>query len=253
MSTDSEAAYIAALTQLHIGLERKGPGDADFSRNILDTLPVPSNPRIADLGCGSGVGAVLLAQYYQSRVQAVDASSAFIDELKNQIKQLGLESLIDPIHGDMAELNWPAESIDLLWSEGAAYNLGFETALKTWRPLLAPNGIAVVSELSWFVDDVVSSVPKDAIAFWQAAYPTMGTETENRARARRAGYQVLSTQRLPSQAWWDHYYTPLRQRMQQVEATPVMQSVVRETEEEMTLFEQFSDDYGYTFYVLQAV
>lgn len=153
----------------------------------------------------------------------------------------------------MAKLDWPVGSVDLLWSEGAAYNLGFEQALKIWRSLLANGGIAVISEMSWFTDHP----PEPAIAYWQNAYPMMGTEAENIARANRAGFSVLFTHRLPSQAWWDNYYEPLRERMQQIEIPPVTQSVmhtvIHDTEEEMKIFEDFSDFYGYTFYVLQWV
>ena len=147
----------------------------------------------------------------------------------------------------MAKLDWAEGAVDLLWAEGAAYNLGFEPALKLWRPLLTGNAIAVISEMSWFTDNA----PEPAIAYWQDAYPTMGTEAENIARASRAGFSVLSTQRLPSQAWWANYYDPLRERMQTIEITPSTQAVIREIEEEMQLFEQFSNFYGYTFYSLQ--
>ncbi len=249
MSLNTETDYIAALIELHQGLDHKGPGDANFSRNILSTLSsLPPKPRIADLGCGSGASALLLAQYFQSPVKAVDVSSTFINELKARAQHLGLAHLIHPIQGDIATLDWPVGSLDLLWSEGAAYNLGFEQALKRWRSLLAKKGIAVISEMSWFTDDA----PDAAIAYWQNAYPLMGTEAENIARATQTHYRVLSTHRLPSQAWWDNYYTPLRERMQQIEITPTIQVVLRETEEEIGLFEQFSDAYGYTFYVLQA-
>jgi ubiquinone/menaquinone biosynthesis C-methylase UbiE len=244
-----QTEYIAALINLHRGQVHKGPGDPDFSRNILrDLSTLPLKPRIADLGCGSGASALLLAQHYQSTVMAVDASAVFIDELKAHAKQAGLEHLIIPIQGDMGKLDWSAGSVDLLWSEGSAYNLGFEQALKVWRPLLANGGIAVISELSWFTDDV----PEPATAYWQNAYPIMGTEAENIERVNRSGFSVLSTHRLPSQAWWVNYYEPLRKRMQQIEITPSTQLVIRETEEEMRLFEQFSDYYGYTFYVLQT-
>ncbi|MGF1538349.1 MAG: class I SAM-dependent methyltransferase [Elainellaceae cyanobacterium] len=246
---DTQAEFIAALTDLHRGLARKGPGDADLSREILSSLPsLPTKPRSADLGCGSGAGALLLAQHYQSIVRAIDTSPVFIEELKSRARQAGLEQLIIPIQADMAQLDWPAGSIDLLWSEGAAYNLGFEQALKVWRSLLSSSGVAVISELSWFIDNV----PAPARAYWQNAYPLMGSEAENMHRAHRSGYSVLSTHRLPSQAWWVNYYEPLRERMQQIDITPIIQSVIRETEEEMRLFEEFSDVYGYTFYVLQA-
>jgi serine/threonine-protein kinase HipA len=249
MSTDTQIEYAAALINLHCGQDRKGPGDSDFSRYILSHLStLPLKPRIADLGCGSGAGALLLAQHYQSTVRAVDSSSVFIDELTARAKQLGLEHLIMPIQGDMAQLDWSAGSVDLLWSEGAVYHLGFEQGLKLWRPLLANSGIAVISEISWFIDHAL----EPAIAYWQNAYPMMGTEAENIDRANRSGFSVLSTHRLPSQAWWANYYEPLRERMQQSEITSMTQSVIHETEEEMRLFEKFSDAYGYTFYVLQA-
>jgi hypothetical protein len=35
-------------------------------------------------------------------------------------------------------------------------------------------------------------------------------------------------------------------------AHPALQGVIQETTEEMALFEQFSDQYGYVFYVLAA-
>lgn len=250
MNQDSETEYVTSLINLHCGLVHKGPGDPDFTLNILRTLStLPPKPRIADLGCGSGASALLLAQHYQTTVMAVDSSSVFIKELDVRAKQVGLDHLIIPLCGDMAKLNWSMGSLDLLWSEGAAYNLGFEQALKIWRPLLTNRGIAVISEMSWFTDHG----PEPATAYWQNAYPMMGTEAENIARAHRSSFHTVSTHRLPSQAWWINYYEPLRERIKQIGNTAFNQSVIDETEEEIKLFERFSDSYGYTFYVLEAV
>jgi len=80
----------------------------------------------------------------------------------------------------------------------------------------------------------------------------MGSEAQNIGRARRAGYRVLETRRLPSEAWWKNYYGPLRERMKEIEPTPANEAVLRETEEEMAQLERWSEVYGYTFYVLQA-
>lgn len=244
----ADLANLADLIELHRGLPRQGPGDADFSRRLLQTLPkLPQRPRIADLGCGSGAGALLLAGFYGAEVLAVDTAAVFLEELAGHARQRGLESLIRPLQADMGALAWPPGSLDLIWSEGAAYVLGFETALARWRPLLADAGVAVVSEMNWFTD----APPAEPREFWSVAYPTMAGEAENRRRAQRAGFAVLATERLPDEAWWKNYYGPLREKIGQLPAAFRGRAAVAEAEREMRLFEQFSGHYGYTFYVLQ--
>jgi len=243
---------IRALIELFSGLERQGPGDASFSERMLSILPaLPENPRIADLGSGSGAGTLILAKWFNTKITAVDFSRPFLDELENRARTHGLEPLVRTVEADMGKLQWPEASIDLLWSEGAAYNLTFEGALKTWRPLMAPEGIAVISEISWFTGEI----PEPALKFWQEAYPEIDHENENSKRARGAGFEVFGIHRLPSEAWWKNYYEPLIERMNALRSTadPVMQEVLDETEVEIELFRNYSDSYGYSFYLMKAV
>ncbi|MFC1750919.1 hypothetical protein ACFL2V_19175 [Pseudomonadota bacterium] len=132
-----------------------------------------------------------------------------------------------------------------------AYNLTFEGALKAWRPLMAENGIAVISELSYFS----SEVPQPVRDYWQKAYPAIGTESDNSNRAYSSGFEVLGIHRLPSTAWWDNYYGPLRDNINSFKHSEdnVMQSVIKEIEEEMNLFEEYEKYYGYSYYILKAV
>lgn len=244
-----EDDYIAALIKLHEGVEFKGPGEKAVTQAIMEHLPgLPPRARVADLGCGSGVATLLLARHFGGVVKAVDLCEPFIDELRRNAVAAGLAKHIEATSADMGTLDWPPESLDLIWSEGAAYNLGFARALELWRPLLAPGGLAVISELSWFSD----ARPAPALEYWQAAYPGMGSEAENRVHAERAGFDVLEIRRLPAECWWRNYYDPLTARMKEVERTPAMAAVIEETGAEMELFRRFSDDYGYSFYVLRA-
>jgi SAM-dependent methyltransferase len=232
---EEEERYIQALILLHRGLERLGPGDNDYSNYIISQLPeLPTNPRIVDIGCGTGAGALILADKFKSKVRAVDFSKELLDELENRAKQRGLEHLVETIECDMGNLDWEPGSVDLLWSEGAAYNITFEGALKAWRPLMAANGIAVISEISYFS----SEVPESVRVYWQNAYPAIGTESENSNHANSSGFGVLGIYRLPSKAWWDNYYEPLRKNIESLKNTndSIMQSVISETEEEMKLF-----------------
>ena len=118
-----------------------------------------------------------------------------------------------------------------------------------WRPLMARGGLAVISELSWFTEHR----PAPAVKFWQAFYPAMGDEEQNIDRAARTGFRAVLTERLPADAWWRNYYGPLRERIRQMDATPANRRVLRETTQEIGLFERYSRHYGYTYYVLAAV
>jgi len=242
-----------ALVELHRGLDRQGPGDTAFARSLLADLPPlpatpPAMPRIADLGCGSGAATLMLAAHFQGTVMAVDLAEVFLDALRVRAAAAGLGVRVTTLQADMSALDWPAGSLDLIWSEGAAYAVGFERALTAWRPWLAEGGLAVVSEMTWFAEQPDPA----AVDYWQNAYPDMADEAENRLRAERAGYRVLQTRRLPSQAWWDNYYGPLQRRMAelQTQADPAMQAAIAETAAEIALFERFSNQYGYVFYVL---
>ena len=141
--------------------------------------------------------------------------------------------------------------MDLIWSEGAAYNISFKFALESWRSLLAGNGIAVISEMNYFSDDV-SRILKQYI---ENAYPEIKTESENVELIKAAGYEVLGVHRLPSEAWWKNYYNPLREKIAGIKhsADDLMQAVISDTEEEMEFFEEYQEEYGYTFYIMRAI
>ena len=249
---EEQEKYIRALVELHRGLERQGPGDTDYSNYIISQIPeLPTNPRIADIGCGAGAGTLFLADKFKSKVRAVDFSREFLDELEDRAKQSGLAHLVETIECDMGNLNWEPGSIDLLWSEGAAYNITFEGALKAWRPLMASNGIAVISEMNYFTSDV----PEPVKIFMRSVYPAIKTEPENSDIINSSGFEDLGIHRLPSKAWWDNYYEPLRNNIEFLKNSndSTMQSVISEAEEEMKFFEEYEKFYGYSFYIMKAV
>jgi SAM-dependent methyltransferase len=249
---EGQEKYIEALITLHSGLERQGPGDPDFSEFIIGQLPeLPPHPRIADIGCGAGAGALMLAGRYRSSVKAVDFSKEFLDQMMQRARLAGLEEFIEPVECDMGKLDWEPGTIDLLWSEGAAYNIGFDVALKAWRPLMAANGVAVISEMNYFSGDV----PEVVVQYMKNAYPGIKTESENSDLINSSGYRLLALHRLPASAWWDNYYDPLRENITALKDSgdDVMQAVIEETEEEMNFFEEHHQDYGYTCYLMRAV
>ncbi len=246
-----ENAYIEGLIRLHQGLTRQGPGDTGFSKDLLKRLPpLPETPRIADMGCGAGVASLMLAEQFGCPVKALDFSETFLEQLRISAAAQDLGHLIEPVLGNMENPGWPMASIDLLWSEGAAYAIGFANALKSWRPLLAPGGVAVISEMCYFDD----AVPETLAEAMQEIYPDIKTESANQSLIQQAGFSLLETSRLPEQAWWDNYYGPLRGNIGKLRDTAdlVLQQVISDTESEMDFFRQHGKQCGYSFYVMQV-
>jgi serine/threonine-protein kinase HipA len=151
----------------------------------------------------------------------------------------------------MEALDYPSESIDLIWSEGALYVMELSTALRAWFPLLRPGGFFVFSIATWLTENP----PPRAAAYFQKCYPQMSTVSGNLRKARVERYEVLGTYTLPAQAWWDECYKPLQERIEllrpQAAAWPELAAVIAETEEEISVFSQHSESYGYVFYMLR--
>ena len=231
------AAPQQAMAALYGGPSRQGPGDDAFALAVLRRLPpLRPEPTILDLGCGTGAGSLLLAAYYGRPIVCVDRSPAFLATPRERARARGLEEGIVAREADMGDLDVPHGSVDLIWSEGAAYTLTFRGALRAWRPLLRAGGLAVVSELSWFGDE------RPAAA------------AENTRAALHLGFDVLFTERLPSDAWWTNYYDPLLARADRLEreASPALMEVIEEARAEVAVFRGASDAFGYTFHALAA-
>jgi SAM-dependent methyltransferase len=49
----------------------------------------------------------------------------------------------------METLPFTEGEFDVIWSEGAVYNMGFEAGVSAWRRFLKPGGKLIVSEITW--------------------------------------------------------------------------------------------------------
>ena len=101
----------------------------------------------------------------------------------------------------MGNLQFEPQTFEVIWSEGAVYNIGFKAGLEMWQPLLKKTGYAAVTEVAWLRSDA----PDNLKAFWNAEYPQMQDIESNLEDLRAAGYQPLEHFTLPESAWWDYY------------------------------------------------
>jgi cyclopropane fatty-acyl-phospholipid synthase-like methyltransferase len=237
------------LDLLFGGMEKLGPGGNAHTLRVLRLLPKQPFHVIVDAGCGAGRQTMVLAKELGTRVHAVDAYEPFLHDLTRRAKEARIAHLVRTHCMDMRDIPGAFPHIDLLWSEGAAYNIGFTNALTTWASAINPGGFAVVSELSWLREQIPEVVRK----FFLSGYPDMQSIPQNRAVAEDAGYRVLTTYTLPQEAWVEDYYALLEPRAEALVGHPdsSIRDFAAETVKEIEIFKYSEGSYGYVFYVLQ--
>lgn len=241
----------AALFTFYESMPRQGPGSAAVTTRLYERIRplLPAAPVAADMGCGSGAAGLVLAEQ-GARVTGVDVHQPFLDTFETQARSLGLGDRVETLCASMTETGLPAGSLDLVWSEGAAYIVGFDAALAEFRRLLRPGGVVVLSECTWLRDDP----PDDLRAFFGEAYPDMRTDAANHAAAEAAGWEVLHTEVLAPSVWEEEFYAPMERLIASIgeEGDPDLKAIAADSAAEIDLFRRYHDDYGYVFYLLRA-
>lgn len=102
--------------------------------------------KILDVGCGTGGETITLAKNTGAQITAVDMLPQFLEKLKDKIKEDNLINRITAKEMLMDSLVFDESSFDVIWSEGAIYNIGFEKGLSLWRKYLKDNGYIAVSQ-----------------------------------------------------------------------------------------------------------
>ena len=235
-------------------LPRQGPGNrACAARALVFCRDLPPAPAVLDLGCGVGGQTLQLAELTSGSIVALDSHAASIERLRATVAVRGFAERIQPTVGDMANPGLPPASFDLVWSEGALYNIGIEKALRVCRVLLRPGGYLAFTDAVWCRDNP----PPEVKAGFDADYPAMGRVPDVLAAIENSGFSLIGHFNLPDEAWWDDFYTPMEIRIEELrgkyraddEALAVLDQLAQEPE----MHRRHSGYYAYEFFVARLM
>lgn len=231
-------------------VERQGPGSPEVSIKALSFIDnLTTESRIADLGCGTGGQTMVVAQHAPGLITAIDLFPTFIDLLNANAAKLNMQERVKGVVGSMDDLPFQDEELDLIWSEGAIYNIGFERGLNEWRRFLKTGGYVAVTEASWFTHER----PAEINEFWMDAYPEIDTIPTKVAQMQKAGYIPVATFTLPENCWTDHYHAPQvaaqEAFLKKHAGNATAEQLVAFQRHEALLYATYKAYYGYVFYI----
>ena len=251
---NKELSTLDILIETHKGLERQGPGSSEMTVKALGFLDSTSRiSRVADLGCGCGGQTMVLAQNIPGEIIGVDQLPDLVNVLNDNVRKHNLEERVKGIVGSMESLSFSKEEFDLIWSEGAIDNIGFENGLAHWYAFIKKNGYVAVTCPSWLTNECPAEVQK----FWTDAGSGLDTVADNIRVMQKCGYGFVASFTLHEKCWTDNYFSP-RQSAEQalLERHPGNNTVVEyvaSSKYEVELYAKYKQYYGYIFYIGKKV
>ncbi len=253
MSNENKTIYdfdFGVIYEYFASMERQGPGSPGVTLKALGFIDnLTAESEIADLGCGTGGQTMVLGQHAPGHITGLELSADFVDIFNRNAARLGLQEKVKGITGSMDDLPFGKESLDLIWSEGAIYNIGFKRGLSEWREYLKPGGYVAVTEATWFTDER----PAEIHDFWMLHYPAIDTLPANVAKMQQAGYLPVATFILPENCWTDHYFVPAvaaqRKMLAKYPGNKGVEEFIASQRHEARLYDKYKAYYGYVFYI----
>lgn len=253
MSNDSTSIHefdFALICEYFSYLDRQGPGSEAVTIKALSFIDnLTPQSVIVDLGCGTGGQTLTLGMNTLGQITGLDLYPEFIEIFNRNSSRLNLLPRVKGVVGSMDNLPFEKESIDLIWSEGAIYNIGFERGLREWSQYLRQSGYVAVTEVSWLTNDR----PKEIEDFWMEQYPEIDTIAKKVSQLADTGFLPIASFVLPESCWIDNFYAP------QVEAQEKFlkkyagnkgaEDYIAFERYERGLYYKYKEYYGYVFYI----
>ncbi|MFX0029562.1 MAG: class I SAM-dependent methyltransferase [Candidatus Hermodarchaeota archaeon] len=162
-----------------------------YTRMAFESIPKLNHPRILDIGCGTGLPTLELAELSNGEITGIDVDQEALDKLAIKIKNLGLSDRVKIYNRSIYDTKFKSESFDILWEEGVVHLLDLKKTLTECSRIIKLNGFMVTGEATNWASRKFKHFP-------------------------RFGFKLIKEIPWEPECWWTQYYAPLEIKINQL-------------------------------------
>ena len=193
----------------------------------ISSIPAIESPCILDIGCGSGVPAVALAEYYTGTITAVDIDTKSINRLKEKVAELNLSGRITAVNCSVFDMEFKENTFDIILAEGLLNVVGFKKGFSILIKLLNRNRYFIIHD-----------------EFRNHTEKTEFIESNN--------CKILNSFSLDKHVWWNDYFKCLEKEISSISDNELLK-LFKPDLQEIKSFKKDSSPYNSMYYVVELV
>lgn len=164
--------------------DRCRQGLLKYLAGVFDQVPEGKDREILDLGCGTGVPTIWVAEHSRGNITALDPDRDALDWLALKCRDAGLSERIMTVCSSFSDHDFKRKQFDIIIAEGFLNVIGFRDGFSQVIRLLKPGGYMIIHD-----DSTKQETKKDLF--------------------ESSDCILLWSQILDEEAWWNDYYRRL--------------------------------------------
>lgn len=209
-----------------------------YTKITFELLPYIDRPKILDVGCGTGVPTIELANLSKGEIIGLDIDKGKLDKFKEKIRKLGLEHRVKAVNRSFFHNNFSDESIDIIWAEGVFHIIGYEKCFRESYRLLKKNGFLII----------VDTLDRIEVKF---------SGTKSRLNfLTNSGFILYNQVNWIKNAWWTEFYQPLEtilKKLRDAKINPILYKHLTKHENDISAVKKNPKKFDCAHYILQKV
>ena len=202
-----------------------------YTRKAFESIPRIDNPRILDIGCGTGMPSLELVKLSNGKITGIDIDQDSLNIFNHKIKQERLSDRIEIYNRSIYDTKFEDETFDIIWEEGVIHLLDFKKAITECNRILKLNGYLISGEANNWADRKLKHFPK-------------------------FGFNVLKQIPWAEQCWWKEYYAPLEKKINELRNKYENIDDIKEIKRHLTeinMVKKNPSGFDCTTYILQKI